>query len=699
MKQLLLNILMLFACVGLQAQEDVGEQLLVFRNTGDVDLLYTHEIDSIVTNDTTQVFFAKDTTLVVPLTELDSVAVGNRNEMVLHQGVKELTSDNDLPWMIRFDGAAIFYRKDTPASVLPSVGTRLFCKLQTETESVFPYGLCARVTGVTPLADEIRVEVEQVSLENIFSKLFLAGPVHAEIDVPLSQMRGMRRAPVNVDVNLGFSLPVESMGSIDVTGKLKISGNACIGLRKQKADLQLEYGYGLGVKLQAKENTESSVELLGPEQRVGTFYGLLNVQAAAGAFLDATAELSFGMNLERTYHKKLFWSRKGDENTFEFRDANINEPYEDEAQFDLTLNGSLFFGPIVRIDFVTIGDLIGARAKLKIGPEVEGKISLGMLQNMRNYQPEAYGNAELTVRSKAAVEGFTTNRHYLVWGEEDEHQIYQRDFPFAEHSMTLFPDYTQTNAMRNHAKGEAVVVDMATALPTPTPTDIETGFEIVDPQGEVVDSVFVGTILAAPEDTTVAQTFDTEIILPATVREDALEGYTMRPVFHYAGHTISAAPVGIKKDVHLQPYSATQSNGAMTFISSGPFIGSASADSTFYQVGAFLPVPLKKNVYKKGQNTPVDTGNYITEEQGSLLVGSWQGRDGEEACTATFAEDGTGTWQQRPFTYCLNNPQSGDLLLSFSDDNHLILLVVSVTGDTLLLRNKRTGSLIQLSKQ
>ena len=134
MKQLyliiLLGLLSLTSSLQAQEQADPGEQLLVFRNTGVVDLLYTNEVDSILTNDTTQVFYAKDTVLVVPIDELDSVAVGSRNEMKFHDGVKELKKTEDLPWIIRFDGQIIYYRTNTPANILPTVGTKLFYGLE-----------------------------------------------------------------------------------------------------------------------------------------------------------------------------------------------------------------------------------------------------------------------------------------------------------------------------------------------------------------------------------------------------------------------------------------------------------------------------------------------------------------------------------------------------------------------------------------
>ena len=346
------------------------------------------------------------------------------------------------------------------------------------------------------------------------------------------------------------------------------------------------------------------------------------------------AELSLGLDIERTYTRRLLWTRRGDENSFDFREVEGSEPYNDEARIDLTLDGRVFLGPMLRVDFVTIGDVIGARAKVKLGTEIEGKVSLGMLQNMRNYQPQAYGNAELAFRSKLIVEGCTTNRHYLVWGDLDEHKIFSLPLSFAEHTMRLFPEYTQTAASTTTLRTNNVAVSAATAVKQPTPTMLETGFEIVDAKGEVVDSIFVGTIEAKPESVTSVQTFDTEITMPETIIREDLEGCTMRPIFHYAGHTISAAPVGIKKDVLLQPYTSSLGNGAATFVSSGPFLGTAIANGTLYQVGTYMPVQLKDNVFKDKDTSPsviVNIGTYISNSDAENLVGTWEGvLNGEE---------------------------------------------------------------------
>ncbi len=698
MKRLNIIILGMLSLVqGLQAQEDVGEQLLVFRNTGVVDLLYTSEVDSIVTNATSQIFYAKDTVLVVPFAELDSVAVGSRNEMKFHSDVKEMTSEKDLPWIIRFDGRSVYYRNDTPVTILPQVGMKLFYGIENNPSeaSVFPYGLCVKVSAVEEIEGEIRIDVEPVGLEDIFSRLFFAGPITYNVPATASQ----RHAPVNATIDLGTGFDIDEVGRVEVNGSLKVTGNVVFRIGYQHADLDLAYAYGVDLTLKARESTTHNYEELSSEVNIGTFYKLLNLQAAIGAFADLNAELLLGLDLKRTYHRKLLWTRRGGDSSFEFKDTGQDGPHDDEAKFDLTLNGSVFFGPMVRIDFVTIGDLIGARAKVKLGTEITGEVSLGMLQNMRNYESEAYGNAELNFYGKAAVEGYVTNRHYLAWGDVDEHQVFSIVASLVGYTWNLFPNYQQTTATASTTSEQTVNTDVATAVTAPTPTDIETGFEIVDSQGEVVDSIYVGTILAKPEDMTKAQIFDSKIVLPPTIKRDDLEGYTMRPVFHYANYTISAAPVGIRKDVLLQLYTSTQSNGAMTFISSGPFIGETTVDSINYRMGAYLPVPLKKNIYDKREERPFTPGTYISSEQSLWIVGVWQGETEGKPLSVTFNDDGSGEWQELPFIYTLNQPQSGELLLCYEDGQQRVFRIELIDESKLAIKDKRSHKSINLLRK
>lgn len=702
MKQLHVIILLglLSLTSGLQAQEQAnpGEQLLVFRNTGVVDLLYTNEVDSILTNDTTQVFYTKDTTLVVPFVELDSVAVGSRNEIEIRSDVREMTAEVDLPWIIRFDGNAIFYRLDTPATILPKVGERLFYGLDGSNPeaAVFPYGLTAQATAVSILSNEIRVDVEMLGLKDIFKKFFYAGSYIQQQPANVKQRRADRdNGELIYDNKIGLNIPIPQVGDIDIHGTVTVSGPIVMNPFADYYSADLDFGIKVNMDLQlrAEESNEYHYESFdGQYQEVASLYRVLNIGIALGAFVDLNAELYFDLGLERSWHQRVFWERRGNEQTWSFPEMANNERDKNHANVELVLDGNMYFGPIAGLEIATVGSLLGARAKLKFGPEIEGKVNFGMLRELRNYNQELYGQAKLDVCSKISLEGSIINRHYLLWGDVDEHKVAESYFAFGGWTWNLFPDYRQSIAVATTNMSQQVQADLATSIPEPTPTDTKTGFEIVDPQGEVVDSVFVGTIEAEPENATVAQTFDTEISLPSSIKQEDLGGYTMRPIFHYAGYTISAAPVGIRKDVLLQPYSVTQTNGAMTFIGNSPFLGSSVKDSTLYQVGLYLPVPLKNNVYQQGKDRKIITGTPIDDYSSGLLIGTWTGIVNGEDVTLTFNEDDTGKFNNVAFVYELNNPQSGDLELKFDNGETMIFRLLSVTEGELMLMDKRDES-------
>jgi hypothetical protein len=110
--------------------------MLVFRNTGEVNLLYSSQVDSIVCSIfdkdsvvhdkyVSQVFYTSDTILVVPISEIDSVTFGSRNIVDFKPGIRHF-SESDISYIIRYDGNYVYYRTGTPSNILPKVGEKLF---------------------------------------------------------------------------------------------------------------------------------------------------------------------------------------------------------------------------------------------------------------------------------------------------------------------------------------------------------------------------------------------------------------------------------------------------------------------------------------------------------------------------------------------------------------------------------------------
>lgn len=117
------NLILLFFFLGLlplSAQTDKGEQVLVFRNTGEVNLFFSSQLDSIGIsrfdasgkehdNCVSQIFYSQDTVMVVPISEIDSVAFGARNETVFNKDV-HILNEADLLWITNYNGEDIYYK-------------------------------------------------------------------------------------------------------------------------------------------------------------------------------------------------------------------------------------------------------------------------------------------------------------------------------------------------------------------------------------------------------------------------------------------------------------------------------------------------------------------------------------------------------------------------------------------------------------
>ena len=203
-------LLLLIALLPIQAQTERGEQVLVFRSTGEVNLFFSEQLDSIVysrldtdsvehENIVSQIFYSPDTAIVIPINEIDSVAFGSRNETVFKKEVRQL-NDVDNQWIIKFDGSNIFYKLSTPANILPSKGDRLFYG---ERDEIFPNGLAVKVNNVSRTDEAYVVNVTEVEFKEIFERLFFAGSADTS-NYATTQKIGKRNTPSEINV-INFS--------------------------------------------------------------------------------------------------------------------------------------------------------------------------------------------------------------------------------------------------------------------------------------------------------------------------------------------------------------------------------------------------------------------------------------------------------------------------------------------------------------
>ena len=666
-------LLSAFPCYAMAEALDENDQLLIFRNTGEVNLLFQSKVDSIIMSTVdssgvvydepvSQIFYTADTVLSVPIAEIDSVCFGSRNVMELRDEVRELSNETDIKWIIRFDGSSIYYRKDTPESVLPKVGMKLF---YSEVTDLFPYGLTAKVVSVNHKAEEIEVQIENVELDEIFDKFFFAGNVSYTEEQPsqVNRRKGFELGQIGAVTNL--SVDLGEYGTYSTYGEATLSGTVVLHPLDHyyTADLTLSAETGFDFNMKSEDSGSVNVESKGINMPLWTVLKILNISLKTNGFVDLDAELKFDYNMKRRSSFRIEWTRKDGVNTLVPKDPSGDDPDVNEAKIDLTLDGRVYAGVMFTLDFSLIGETSGARAKVKFGPEITGKVNLQLINDLsKEYDVKAYGSAKFSGCLLLDVGGYLYHKEHIIFGDEVETRFFERQIPFLKHEIELFPQYCKTKAIGQTSKqpNKEKIVSASTKIEEPIAHDLTTGFQLVDENDEVLDSVFVEEPIMANCDE--VQGVSAEIPMPKSEEKTLY----LRPVFHYAGYTIPFAKTAVDSDANIEPVISYITNGNATILSGIPIVDTNLVDSTAYHVGPYLPVEYRDSVFI---NPPEEKNytHYISSQKANDLVNTWVGDvDGievklilNEDHTAVIAEEGV----ESNYRYLLNEPQIGNIML------------------------------------
>ena len=681
--------------------QDESEQLLIFRNTGEVNLLYSSKVDSIVCSIydkdsimhneyVSQVFYGQDTILVVPIAEIDSVAFGPRNIVEYKDDVRQLTT-SDLPYIIRYDGNIIYYRTNTPTNILPSIGEKLFYG---EMDSIFPIGLCAKVTGIEKSASEIMVSVTDVELSEVFEKLFYAGRAQAD-NASLSRNNVTRSTH-------SFEIPCKinfcDMGSIAVNGRTIIDAAFVVHPLQHyyHGDFTINTSFGLDAQVMVVDKAEISIDDEFKTFHFPNIAQVLHPQLTIGAFAELNAELAFNYSMNRTYCHKWEWTRQNGTDTFVNHGSNDAATPEDKAEMDITCNGELYFGPMFIVEFNTLLSTVGARVKTKLGPSVKSEIGLKQIQALsKEYDPELYSQAELEVKSKLDIGGYTFTRNIFT-GEETEYLLMRSSHSWAQMTFPYFPDFEVTRAVEMQQNNGNVSISTATKSNNEIIRDVETGFQIENENtNEILSIAFVDTI-TAENNTTQGVSAEFEIPNALYVPKKTIA----RPVFRYANHIIKADKARVLTDNHLQPIITMMADGVNCIVSGYPMVGSTVKDGIYYNVGNYMPVVTYDKAFG-AITTPVH-GIYITLEEVETLLGTWKGEINGNITSLTFNADSTGIFHKDvsiPFEYRTNYPQSGDIILMLDNSTTMAFVLHSLTNNELILKKKEEETYYTFTKQ
>lgn len=688
---------------------DENDQLLVFRNTGEINLFYASEVDSIVCSYmdadsivydvlVSQIFYAKDTTLYVPIEEIDSVTFGPRNVMEYKKDAMAI-DDTHLEWIESYDGTYIYYKSHTPTNIIPKEGTGLF--FPAKESDIFPNGLCAKVEQVNGTI----VCVRKAEFDEVFDELFWAGEM--EIEIPSATRAGFETyASLNKKMNIGHGLSLNISGGTTIVATFIVQPlrhyyHGKVELKNAKVT------YSAAMKMSDVEPFELSEDIV--EIPLGAVLGILFPKLDFHAFLSLNAELSFFYRMSRDFSQTFEMTRHNGEFSYSHTMKHQNISDGDKAQIDVTLNGSLYLGIGTQFELGLPFETLGGRLKLRFGPEYSAEFGIGVLQLLNEYNPDAYGKAQLSMANKLSGGLYTYNKEHLAWEEEAEHKLLDFKMLFNKSALDLFPEYSQTRAvgiLEELDEGVKVDVSMSTTSVNEIPHSVEMGFDLLAEDSTLIEEIWAGHILASetPADgivQTPPQGVDAITTINLATEEEA-KGLILQPKFRYAGYVVKAEPRNVMTDNNLQLVVFQGTNGPTSFHSGYPFIGEKTTDSIHYTIGAFLPTIPIDTVFNTAPLI-IYGGTYIKDDTHSSLIVTWAGDIDGKYTELSFIDNNTGSITREgvstDFTYTINQPQSGDVILSLSNGETIVFTIVSMEGNTLIIRFKNNTKEYTLTKQ
>ena len=703
MKKCTLFIISMLAYCTIYAANE-NKQVLVFRHSGEVNLFYAEELDSIFCSymDTagveydsivSQVFYTHDSAYIIPIEEIDSVVFGNRNEIEYKSDVRVLKSE-DVSWIIRVEDYTVFFKPNTPASILPKVGEKLFYP---EVNEMLPYGLSVKVVSVTPYNEEIAVTVEVIDLAEIFERFFYAGKVE---DGP-NNIASIQNKTSGFNLNLVGTLEVGSIGSCRTYGGLDISGDYVISPLKHyyHADLTLRTQIGFDIKLSASAGMTTPYKKEIAKRSLPPVCGVFIPSLVFNLFCDVNAELQFTYEMQRTYAYRILWTRKDGVNTIEYPSVGNNDVESEHAKIDITLDGNLFYGTEFDYNFCLIGDLIGAQASVKIGPEYSGHISVGILRDLTSskFNPDLYASGEIGTALKASFRAYIIGREHNIWGDvvRKGELFAGYDRYFAQRTLHLFPEFHSNKAVKEARKSKPITISTTAKSNTNIIRPVETGFQVMDKKDEVLSTEFIKPL---KEETEEMQ--GVAAVMEVGNHADKNDTLYTRPVFKYANYVIPYAHISASQVPGTMPIITYMTGEGVTVNAGASSIGQVGNDTTTMHIGNYLPVPAidKFFVVVNPYASTVEISDAGTE----VIIGTWKGIMDSISTTITFNDDATGTLEQTEknhFVYQLNTPSNGKIQLTFGNSTTRVFSIKSLSALYISLVDEQTRDRIKFTRK
>lgn len=701
MKKLLILLLTLTTAMAVWAE---ASQVLVFRKSGEVNIFYTDRLERVENTNVdadgisrdevcAQRFVSADTTVIIPIADIDSVAFNGRDAIKAKAGVHEILPAH-LPYITAFDGNAVTFRADAPEGVVPAVGAKMFFNGFDER---FPYGLCARETSRAVSGGNVVCMVENIPPTEVFDYYFVAGNFEVELSQP---QNGRER--VSIANGVQFELDSDNP-DLKTDGMVKLRVENLVGsplTNYFSADFYVSTEYNLEMKVKFEPWLKHEFETPARFTARTTVGGVISPKIEIAGFLDVKASLNVNFGLTRRNELHYRWKRLNGENSFELMASGEEPELVNEARIGFELDGELFFGILVDLSINTIFDMAGAGVRAKVGPKFSAEFGPGALQDLtESYNPTAYAKAKMETELHVGIDTYAYYVSPLISAEREEIPLpFHSELSMSHRTWDLLPKF-MSRAVRavGTAKGISpaspyAAVDIASSSSNEIAAPLEVGFELTDKAtGEFRQRIFTDEFVRP--DSASAQGF-TSLLDASGIDLDAVEA---RPVVKYGDYVVKCPAAYISSGANISPSFFSGSTPASFIMGGAHTVSQKDTETTTVIVGN--PMPTVRRM--PGFETRIHPHILIHDPNhpdAPEIYGTWTGQYQGEPFTMTLNRDNTARYNGESATFELNTPSDGRVRLTFADGRTLVFEVLELGASDMSIEIISTRARLELTR-
>lgn len=401
----------LLSVLNITAQQQQSQNALYnYRNDGDFNAWLNIDVDSITysnigidsieyDNIVTQEVWTPDSLYRIPLAAIDSIAF-RAPEPEFKKGIFHITEEH-VPYAIDIDSLCVTFDSSIPISLLPVVGQVIINDVYDEP---FEEGFAGRVVNITYVDGMVRIECEEVGLDEVYEQLICVGKTIVyddDDDLYSSRRKSPRKIKFNedgtIELPLGkFSLDILTYKEIDQFTEQPTGNKTNYVKLTAKPSLVIDYAIKFNVKgqedvfkfvlgnkcdLELDMKWPKSVKLVDWEKYLNTFIPIptgvpgLYSKICFGGYLKIEGDVRLEAKIPFSFQNNIGYDSQNDNFggiVYNFQGTKLGMP-----ELSASLNASISGGLAVKyVTCIVAEKLASTNLKVKTGPKLSGKLEI-----------------------------------------------------------------------------------------------------------------------------------------------------------------------------------------------------------------------------------------------------------------------------------------------------------------------------------